>query len=77
MLGAAEAAALLTDCERGNRLAAFAIRAMLGRRTGWPFHGPPATPERLVRELPQVAFAADRGDCEPHAARADVRGTRW
>jgi deazaflavin-dependent oxidoreductase (nitroreductase family) len=78
VLGAAEAAAALADYERRNRLAALVIRAVLGQLTGRPYDGSPAARDRLVRQLPFVAFTPeDRGDCEPHAAGADVRGTRW
>jgi deazaflavin-dependent oxidoreductase (nitroreductase family) len=69
VLGAGEAAAVLAGYERRNRLVTPVIRAVLGRLTGRPYDGSPAARERLVRELPLVAFTPeDRGPFGPHHA---------
>jgi deazaflavin-dependent oxidoreductase (nitroreductase family) len=77
VLGAAEAAAVLADYERRNRLATPVIRAVLSRLASRPYDGSRAARDELVRELPLLAFTpADRGDYTPYAAGADARGRR-
>ena len=53
----AEAAAVLGDYERRNRLVAPIVRAVLSRLVGWRYDGTPAARERLVGERPILAFA--------------------
>ncbi len=55
-LAPAEAAAVLGDYERRNRLLAPIVRAVLGRLVGWRYDGSPAARERLVSERPILAF---------------------
>jgi deazaflavin-dependent oxidoreductase (nitroreductase family) len=59
-----EAAAVLADFERRNRLAGPLVRYVLGRLAGWPYDGSEQARGRLVRQLPVVAFrpAADPAD---------------
>ena len=52
----AEAAAVLHDYERRNRLAAPIVRAVLSRLTGWRYDGSPPARERLVGERPILGF---------------------
>ncbi|MGH9046502.1 MAG: nitroreductase family deazaflavin-dependent oxidoreductase [Acidimicrobiales bacterium] len=52
-----EAASVLGDYERRNRLMGFAVRRVLSRLVGWPYDGSPDARTRIVRELPIVAFA--------------------
>lgn len=51
-----EAAEVLADYERRNRLAAPVVRLVLTRLVGWRYDGSPQARARLVRELPFLAF---------------------
>jgi len=51
-----EAAAVLADYERRHRLAAPVVRRVLGWLVGWEYDGSAAARNRLVQELPFVAF---------------------
>lgn len=55
-LAPAEAAAVLEEYERRNRLLASIVRAVLSRLVGWHYDGSPAARERLVSERPILAF---------------------
>jgi deazaflavin-dependent oxidoreductase (nitroreductase family) len=52
----AEAAAVLADYERRNRLLAPIVRAVLSRLVGWRYDGSAPARERLVSERPVLAF---------------------
>lgn len=52
----AEAAAVLDDYERRNRLLAPIVRAVLSRLVGWRYDGSPRARERLVSERPILPF---------------------
>ena len=52
-----EAAAVLEDYERRNRLVAPLVRAALSRLVGWRYDGSRSARERLVAERPILAFA--------------------
>lgn len=52
----AEAANVLAAYERRNRLLAPVLRLVLSRLVGWRYDGSPAGRQRLVAELPLVAF---------------------
>jgi deazaflavin-dependent oxidoreductase (nitroreductase family) len=51
-----EAARVLADYERRNRLAAPVVRAVLSRLVGWRYTGTDEERRRLVTERPLVAF---------------------
>ncbi len=51
-----EAAAVLADYERRNRIAAPLVRAVLSRLLSWRYAGSPEDRRRLVAQLPLVAF---------------------
>ena len=51
-----EAAAVLADYERRHRLVAPVVRRVLGWLVGWEYDGSAAARNRLVQELPFVAF---------------------
>ncbi len=51
-----EAAAVLADYERRNRLVAPLVRRVLSWLVGWSYDGSDAARRRLVRERPIVAF---------------------
>ena len=51
-----EAAAVLADYERRNRLAAPVIRLVLSRLAGFRYDGGPESRRRLVEALPLVGF---------------------
>jgi deazaflavin-dependent oxidoreductase (nitroreductase family) len=51
-----EAAAVLADYERRNRMVALVVRAMLSRLVGWRYDGSAVARERLVRERPVLGF---------------------
>jgi deazaflavin-dependent oxidoreductase (nitroreductase family) len=51
-----EAARVLAEYERRNRLIAPIVRLALGWLAGWPYDGSDAARARLVRQLPMVAF---------------------
>ena len=51
-----EAAEVLADYERRNRLAAPVVRLVLTRLVGWRYDGSPQARARLVRQLPFLAF---------------------
>jgi deazaflavin-dependent oxidoreductase (nitroreductase family) len=51
-----EAAAVLADYERRNRLVAPTVRSVLSRLVGWTYDGSDDARHRLVRELPIIAF---------------------
>ncbi len=55
-LAPAEAAAVLGDYERRNRVMAPIVRAVLSRLVGWRYDGSPPARERLVNERPILAF---------------------
>lgn len=52
-----EAIAILTAYEGRNRITAGLLGSILSRQVGFDYDGSPAARERLVRELPLVAFA--------------------
>jgi hypothetical protein len=52
----ADAAAVLGDYERRNRLAAPIVRLVLSRLVGWRYDGSGSARERLVGERPILAF---------------------
>jgi deazaflavin-dependent oxidoreductase (nitroreductase family) len=51
-----EAAAVLADYERRNRLLAPVLRKALGWLVGWPYNGSDEARRRLVEQLALVAF---------------------
>ena len=51
-----EAVAVLADYERRNRLVAPVVRRVLSWLVGWRYDGSATARERLVKELPLVAF---------------------
>jgi hypothetical protein len=51
-----EAVAVLADYERRNRLVAPVVRRVLSWLVGWRYDGSAAARDRLVKELPLVAF---------------------
>jgi deazaflavin-dependent oxidoreductase (nitroreductase family) len=51
-----EAAAALADYERRNRVVAPVVRRVLSWLVGWRYDGSAAARDRLVKELPLVAF---------------------
>lgn len=55
-LGEAEACRVLADYEHRNRWVAPLIRRLLSWLVGWQYEGSAAARERLVRELPVIAF---------------------
>ena len=55
-LAPVEAAAVLEDYERRNRLLAPIVRAVLSRLIGWRYDGSKQARERLVTERPILAF---------------------
>lgn len=55
-LAPAEAAAVLDDYERRNRLLAPIVRTVLSRLVGWRYDGSPPARERLVSERPILAL---------------------
>ena len=55
ILDETEAAAVLADYERRNRLAPI-VRGVLSRLVGWRYDGSPDARRRLVQQLPVVAF---------------------
>jgi deazaflavin-dependent oxidoreductase (nitroreductase family) len=55
-LAPAEAAAVLGDYERRNRVLTPIVRAMLSRLLGWHYDGTPTARRRLVAERPILAF---------------------
>jgi deazaflavin-dependent oxidoreductase (nitroreductase family) len=59
-LGPAEAAAVLADYERRNRIAAPLVRRMLARLAGFDYDGSELARRRLVSRLPFVAFTQQR-----------------
>lgn len=62
VLDAAEAASVLADYERRNRLVTPIVRRALSWLIGWSYDGSEESRTRLVRELPLVAFRP----AEPH-----------
>jgi hypothetical protein len=52
----AEATAVIADYEHRNRAIKPLVRALLTRLLGWRYDGSPTARERLVRQLPVVAF---------------------
>ncbi len=52
----AEAAKVLAAYERRNRLIMPVLRLVLSRLVGWRYDGSPGARQRLVTELPVVAF---------------------
>lgn len=59
-LRSAEAAAILAEYERRNRVAAPVVRAVLSRLVGWRYTGTDEERRRLVAELPLVALGPGR-----------------
>jgi deazaflavin-dependent oxidoreductase (nitroreductase family) len=55
-LAPVEAAAVLGGYERRNRLLASIVRVVLSRLVGWRYDGSPPARERLVGDLPILAF---------------------
>jgi deazaflavin-dependent oxidoreductase (nitroreductase family) len=55
-LAPTEAAAVLGDYERRNRLLAPILRAVLSALVGWHYDGTPTARHRLVSERPILAF---------------------
>jgi deazaflavin-dependent oxidoreductase (nitroreductase family) len=55
-LAPAEAAAVLGEYERRNRVVAPIVHAMLSALVGWRYDGSPSARERLVKERPIFAF---------------------
>lgn len=51
-----EAAAVVADYERRNRWIAPLVRVLLGKLVGWRYDGSRSARERLIRQLPVVAF---------------------
>lgn len=51
-----EAAAVLADYERRNRLVTPVLRLMLTKLVGWPYDSSETARRRLVGQLPMVAF---------------------
>ena len=47
---------MLDGYERRNRLVAPVVRVVLSRLIGWRYDGSPPARERLVSELPILAF---------------------
>lgn len=56
VLSPAEAADVVADYERRNRLIQPVLRRVLTALVGWSYDGSQAARERLVRQLPLVAF---------------------
>lgn len=56
VLEPSEAAAVVADYERRNRMLAPVVRAVLSRLVGWRYDGGQLGRERLVSELPILAF---------------------
>jgi deazaflavin-dependent oxidoreductase (nitroreductase family) len=56
ILDQTEAAAVLADNVRRNRLIAPMVRRVLSRLVGWPYDGSPDARRRLVQQLPVIAF---------------------
>ena len=56
VLGEQEAAAVLAGYERRNRLLAPVVRRVLSWLVGWQYDGSAAARDRLVEQLPLVAF---------------------
>lgn len=66
VLDAQEAAAVLAEYERRNRVVAPVVRRVLSWLVGWRYDASDGARRRLVRELPVVAFRA-RGHDESAA----------
>ncbi|WP_197415207.1 nitroreductase family deazaflavin-dependent oxidoreductase [Mycobacterium sp. M26] len=56
VLGPDEAAAVIADYERRHRWVRPVVRRVLTALVGWHYDGSPAARDRLVRQLPLVAF---------------------
>ena len=56
ILGEDEAAEVLGDYERRNRLVAPIVRRVLSRLVGWTYDGTDEARHRLVRDIPVIAF---------------------
>lgn len=56
LLDEQEAVEVLRDYESRNRLLAPIVRRVLGRMTGWKYSASDNDRQRLVRQLPLVAF---------------------
>lgn len=69
-----QAADVMADYERRNRLVAPVVRAVLGKLVGWRYDGSDDARARLVGELPFVAFRPleavedAQGDAEGNSA---------
>ncbi|MBR7830306.1 nitroreductase family deazaflavin-dependent oxidoreductase [Actinospica sp. MGRD01-02] len=74
-----EAAAVLADYERRNRVLAPIVRTVLSRLIGWRYDSSSTARERLTAELPFVAFRPlPAGDTQPgRAGRPGALGSRW
>lgn len=59
IVGEPEAVAVLADYERRNRWVAPVVHPMLSWLAGWSYDGSNDARQRLVRELPVVAFRPD------------------
>jgi deazaflavin-dependent oxidoreductase (nitroreductase family) len=73
VLGHAEAAAAIADYERRNRLVLPIVRRVLTALAGWPYDGSRDARERLVRQLPLVAFRPSRLPVSRDAAGGTLR----
>jgi len=62
--GREEAARAVADYERRSRAAAPIVRAVLSRLAGFRYDGSAEARDRLVEELPLVAFSPKRGSEE-------------
>ncbi|MGA8047565.1 MAG: hypothetical protein WCA30_14995 [Dermatophilaceae bacterium] len=60
MVPVEEAATILADYERRNRLAAPLIRFVLSRLLGWRYDGSTQARRRAAEALPVVAFSRRR-----------------
>ncbi len=59
-LGPAEAAGVIVDYERRNRLALPVVRRLLSRLAGFHYDGSEAARRTLAHRLPLIAFTPDR-----------------
>lgn len=74
-----EAAAVLAEYERRNRVLAPIVRVTLSRLLGWRYDGSEQARARLTGELPFIAFRPrPQGEAEDaiHATRGEP-GSRW
>jgi len=60
VLAPGEAAAVLADYERRNRLIAPVVRRVISGLVGWRYDGSPEARRRVVEQLPLVGFRPPR-----------------